>query len=72
LASMTHRVARRLAGGCALFLGVSLSGCAASPYTDVSAADTNIHFKIPRSWHLISRPSLVSAMKAEDVGDSGA
>lgn len=72
MASMTHRVARRLAGGCALLLGVSLSGCASSPYTDVSAAGTNIHFKIPRSWHQVSRSSLVSAMKAESVGYSGA
>lgn len=60
---MTRRVATRLAGGCALLLGVSLSGCAAPQYTDVFDPGANIHFEIPDGWHQISGPSLASEMK---------
>src|SRR5579875_1180890 len=58
---MTHRVAPRLAGGCALLLGLSLSGCAApQQYTDVLDPGANIHFEVPNDWHQISSPSLTS------------
>lgn len=52
----------RLAGGCALLLGVSLSGCAAPQYTDVSDPGANIHFGVPNGWHQISGSSLASQM----------
>jgi len=60
---MTRRVATRLAGGCALLLGVSLSGCAAPQYTDVFDPGANIHFEVPDGWHQISGPSLASTLR---------
>lgn len=71
VASMTHRVATRLAGGCALLLAVSLSGCAAPQYTDVSDSGANVHFKIPRGWDQISGPALASELRAETGGSGG-
>jgi hypothetical protein len=51
LASKAHRVARGLAGGCALLLGVAISGCAAPQYTYVADSSQNTYFKVPYGWH---------------------
>jgi hypothetical protein len=69
LASMAHRVAKGLVGGCALLLGVMVSGCAAPQYTYVANSDANTYFKVPSGWHKISDSSLAATLKA--VGDSG-
>lgn len=70
--SMAYRVAKNLAGGCALLLGVSVSGCAASQYTDVSSPGQTVGFEIPHGWPQISGPSLVSQLKADGLYASGA
>ena len=70
--SMAYRVARNLASGCALLLGVSVSGCAASQYTDVSSPGQTVGFEIPHGWPRISGPSLVSQLKADGLYASGA
>ncbi len=71
MASITRRAAARLAGGCALVFAVAcgLSGCAASPYTDVSDYGANVHFKIPRGWQQISGPALARELQT-DTGSS--
>ncbi len=63
MASMPRRIATRLAGGCALLLGISLSGCAAPQFTGVFDPDANIRFEVPNGWHQISGPSLASELK---------
>ena len=72
MGSMAYRVVKNLAGGCALLLGVGVSGCAASQYTGVSSPDQTVHFEIPRGWHQISGPSLVSQLKADGIYAAGA
>jgi hypothetical protein len=54
LASKAHRVAMGLVGGCALLLGVSVSGCAAPQYTYVANSSLNTYFKVPYGWHKVS------------------
>jgi hypothetical protein len=54
LASKAHRVARGLAGGCALLLGVAVSGCAAPQYNYVADSSQNTYFKVPYGWHKVS------------------
>jgi len=58
LASKAHRVAKGLVGGCAILLGVALTGCAAPQYTYVANSGTNTYFKVPYGWHAISASAL--------------
>jgi hypothetical protein len=62
---MTSRLTTLMAGGCALLLGMSLSGCAASPQSvTVSDPNASIHFQVPRGWHRVDDASLAIEMKA--------
>jgi hypothetical protein len=70
LASMAHRVAKGLVGGCALLLGVTVSGCAAPQYTYVANSGASTYFKVPNGWHKISDSSLANVLKQE-TGSSG-
>ena len=71
MASKAHRVAKGLVGGCALLLGVIISGCAAPQYTYVANSGQNTYFKVPHGWHKISDSSLSSELKAETGGAGG-
>ena len=70
MASKAHRVAKGLVGGCALLLGVALSGCAAPQYTYVANSNANTYFKVPYAWHKISDSSLAAELRAA-FGSSG-
>jgi hypothetical protein len=70
LASKAHRIAQGLVGGCALLLGVALSGCAAPQYTYVANSGASTYFKVPNGWHKISDSSL-SAELQQATGSSG-
>jgi len=70
LASMAHRVAKGLVGGCALLLGVTLSGCAAPQFTYVANSGASTYFKVPNGWHKISDSALSSEMQRV-IGNSG-
>ena len=72
MASMPHRVATRLAAGCALLLPVSLSGCAASRYTDVSNSGAGVDFKVPNGWRQIDALALARELQTETGGSGGA
>jgi hypothetical protein len=63
LASMAHRVARGLVGGCALLLGVAVTGCGAPQYTYIANSSANTYFKVPYGWHKISPSDLASEYK---------
>jgi hypothetical protein len=67
---MAHRVAKGLVGGCALLLGVTVTGCAAPQYTYVANSSESTYFKVPHSWHEISASSLAAVLK-KDTGSSG-
>jgi hypothetical protein len=67
---MAHRVAKGLVGGCALLLGVTVSGCAAPQYTYVANSGASTYFKVPNGWHKISDSSLADVLKQE-TGSSG-
>ena len=54
MASKAHHIAKGLVGGCALLLGVTLSGCAAPQFTYVANSGANTYFKVPYGWHKIS------------------
>jgi hypothetical protein len=69
LASMAHRVARGLVGGCALLLGATVTGCAAPQYTYVANSGESTYFKVPPSWHQISPDGLAKIL--QEVGSSG-
>jgi hypothetical protein len=71
LASMAHRIAQGLVGGCALLLGVTLAGCAAPQFTYVANSGASTYFKVPHGWHKISDASLSTEMQ-RDTGSSGA
>jgi hypothetical protein len=71
LASMAHRVAKSLVGGCALLLGVTLAGCGAPQYTYVANSSESTYFKVPYSWHQINGGALQQAME-KVIGSSGA
>jgi hypothetical protein len=71
LASKAHRVAKGLVGGCALLLGVVLSGCAAPQFTYVANSGSNTYFKVPYGWHKISDSSLSSELKTATGGSGG-
>ncbi len=70
MASKAHRVAQGLVGGCALLLGIALSGCAAPQYTYVANSSASTYFKVPYAWHKISDSSLAAALK-QAYGSSG-
>jgi hypothetical protein len=71
LASRAHRVAKGLVGGCALLLGVALSGCVAPQYTYVGNSSINTYFKVPYGWHKISDSSLSNELKTATGGSGG-
>ena len=71
MASKAHRVVQGLVGGCAVLLGVALSGCAAPQYTYVANSSTNTYFKVPYAWHKISDSSLSSELKSATGGAGG-
>jgi hypothetical protein len=71
LASKAHRVVQGLVGGCAVLLGVALSGCAAPQFTYVANSSTNTYFKVPYAWHKISDSSLSSELKSATGGAGG-
>ena len=64
---MAHRVAKGLVGGCAVLLGVIVTGCAAPQYTYVANSGASTYFKVPHSWHKISDSAL-----QKEAGSSGA
>ena len=72
MASKAHRVRQGLVGGCALLLGVVLSGCLAPQYTYVANSSTNTYFKVPNGWHKISDSSLSSELRSATGGSGGA
>ena len=55
---MAHRVAKGLVGGCALLLGVIVTGCGAPQYTYVANSSESTYFKVPNGWHKISGDAL--------------
>ena len=71
MASKAHRVVQGLVGGCAVLLGVALSGCAAPQFTYVANSKTNTYFKVPYAWHKISDSSLSSELKSATGGAGG-
>src|SRR5690348_13355448 len=70
LASMAHRVAKGLVGGCALLLGVTVTGCGAPQYTYVANSSESTYFKVPNGWHKIDGSALQRAMEAV-LGSAG-
>jgi hypothetical protein len=58
---MAHRVAKGLVGGCALLLGVTVTGCGAPQYTYVANSGESTYFKVPNGWHRISGDALQRA-----------
>jgi hypothetical protein len=70
LASMAHRVAKGLVGGCALLLGVTVTGCGAPQYTYVANSSESTYFKVPNGWHKIGANALQQAM-AQVLGSAG-
>jgi hypothetical protein len=68
---MAHRVAKGLAGGCALLLGFALSGCAAPQYTYVANSGESAYFKVPHSWHQIGQSALNKAEQQDLGGTAG-
>ena len=55
---MAHRVIKGLVGGCAVLLGVAVTGCAAPQYTYVANSNANTYFKVPHGWHEIGASAL--------------
>jgi hypothetical protein len=55
---MAHRVVKGLVGGCALLLGVTVTGCGAPQYTYVANSSQSTYFKVPYGWHKISNSAL--------------
>ena len=70
MASMAHRVAKGLVGGCALLLGVTVTGCGAPQYTYVANSSQSTYFKVPHGWHQINAGQLSKAMEAV-LGSAG-
>jgi hypothetical protein len=67
---MAHRVAKGLVGGCALLLGVTVTGCGAPQYTYVANSGQSTYFKVPNGWHQIGAPALDHELQTE-LGSSG-
>ena len=72
MASMAHRVAKGLVGGCALLLGATVAGCGAPQYTYIANSSANTYFKVPYGWHKISPSSLSAAIEAATGSSSTA
>jgi hypothetical protein len=70
LASMAHRVAKGLVGGCVLLLGATVTGCAAPQYTYVANSSQSTYFKVPHDWHQISPDALANVLQ-QVTGSSG-
>jgi hypothetical protein len=68
VASMTHRIGARLAGGCALVLAIGLSGCAASQDVGVSDPAGRVHFTVPGGWRQIGAAALAAELKTATPG----
>src|SRR5271156_5243401 len=68
---MAHRVVKGLVGGCALLLGVTVTGCGAPQYTYVANSSQSTYFKVPHGWHQINAGALSKAMEAV-LGSGGA
>jgi hypothetical protein len=68
---MAHRVAKGLVGGCAVLLGVTLTGCGAPQYTYVANSSQSTYFKVPNGWHQIGSSALDKELEAE-LGSSAA
>jgi hypothetical protein len=71
LASMAHRVAQGLVGGCALLLGVTVSGCGAPQYTYVANSSESTYFKVPYGWHQIGTTALNNIVQQVMGGVAG-
>ena len=71
MASMAHRVVKGLVGGCALLLGVTVTGCGAPQYTYVANSSQSTYFKVPHGWHKIDGGALQHAME-QALGSAGA
>ena len=61
---MAHRVVKGLVGGCALLLGVTVTGCGAPQYQYVANSSESTYFKVPHGWHKIDGDAL-SKVEAE-------
>ena len=70
MASMAHRFAKGLVGGCALLLGVTVTGCGAPQYTYVANSSQSTYFKVPYGWHKIDAGALQKAVQAA-LGSGG-
>jgi hypothetical protein len=68
---MAHRVAKGLVGGCALLLGVTVTGCGAPQYTYVANSSESTYFKVPQGWHKVDATALQHALE-QATGSSGA
>ena len=68
---MAHRVVKGLVGGCALLLGVTVTGCGAPAYTYVANSSESTYFKVPHSWHKIGNNDLNRVLQ-QLGGGSGA
>ena len=71
MASMAHRVAKGLVGGCALLLGVTVTGCGAPQYTYVANSSQSTYFKVPHGWHQINGNALQHAMEQVQYAGAG-
>src|SRR6266567_3775084 len=72
VASRTHRVSAFLAWGCALFLGIGLSGCASFQDTGVSDPTGHVRFTVPDGWRQIGASALAAELKSTTGGAGGA
>jgi hypothetical protein len=61
---MAHHIIKGLVGGCALLLGVALSGCAAPQFTYVANSGKSTYFKVPNSWHKIGNGALAAELQS--------
>jgi hypothetical protein len=68
---MAHRVVKGLVGGCALLLGVTVTGCGAPQYTYVANSSESTYFKVPSGWHKISDSSLTHELDQIEGGAAG-
>jgi hypothetical protein len=68
---MAHRVAKGLVGGCALLLGVTVTGCGAPQYTYVANSSQSTYFKVPHGWHQIGSSALDHEVQTETGSSAG-
>lgn len=72
MASRIHRIPACLAWGCALLLGIGLSGCAAAGDTGVSDPTRQVHFTVPGGWRPIGASALAAELKSTIGAQGGA